>query len=63
MTAIKKVIILLLMGVCTSNNTPFSPNTVKDWNDLSEDVSAAPTLESFCVHLSYPQSRPHPSGK
>ena len=34
----------------------FFPNAIKDWNDLSEDVAAAPTLETFCSRL--PKSVP-----
>ena len=34
----------------------FSPNAIKDWNGLTEDVAAAPTLETFCSRL--PKSVP-----
>ena len=34
----------------------FFPNAIKDWNDLTEDVAAAPTLETFCSRL--PKSVP-----
>lgn len=35
---------------------PFFPNTVKDWNNRTEDVAAAPTLGSFRSH--FPEARP-----
>ena len=34
----------------------FFPSAIKDWNDLTEDVAAAPTLETFCSCL--PKSVP-----
>ena len=34
----------------------FSPHTIRDWNDLSEAVASAPTVESFQSKLPKPPS-------
>ena len=40
----------------TTRNSPFSPKTILDWNELTEDVAVAPTMESFWSSL--PESLP-----